>query len=209
MNSLDVPTVLPWWKSRVIMGALTSAILKLAAGFGLLVEVTDDQTQAFVTVLLLVASLVGDAVAARGRITQKYAPPISATGSAKLRSPMIAALAALALLLVTTTGCAALSGSVMGDSAPPGQNIDDDRAALPVVVEKIYAGWRTALTLALASGLVDDDLEARLLVYDTLIRGAYEAARLARGAGDAEGIAAAVDAIQQLVSEAVRLFKGG
>lgn len=74
---MDTPETLPWYQSRVLIGALLSAILKLVAAFGVTVQVTDEQTQAIVTVLALLGSLVGDYMAARARVTQVTAPPIT------------------------------------------------------------------------------------------------------------------------------------
>ena len=72
---------LPWWKSRVIVGALISAVFK--ALFALLVlfdidaGITDDELAPLVDALVLLVSLAGDFIAARARVVQVYAPPIT------------------------------------------------------------------------------------------------------------------------------------
>ena len=71
------PTDMPWYRSRVMIGALLSAVLKLVAALGVTVEVTDEQTQAIVTVLVLLGSLVGDYIAAKARVVQTSAPPLT------------------------------------------------------------------------------------------------------------------------------------
>lgn len=77
MDENITPDHLPWYQSRVMIGALVSAILKLVAAVGVTVQVTDEQTQAIVTVLVLLGSLVGDYVAAKARVTQTAAPPLT------------------------------------------------------------------------------------------------------------------------------------
>lgn len=71
------PETLPWYQSRVMIGALLSAVLKLVAALGVTVQVTDEQTQAIVTVLVLLGSLVGDYIAAKARVVQTTAPPLT------------------------------------------------------------------------------------------------------------------------------------
>lgn len=75
------PETLPWWKSRVIVGAGISALLKLIFAllvlFGHPVEFADEDLAPVIDALVLLVSFVGDFVAARGRITQKVAPPIT------------------------------------------------------------------------------------------------------------------------------------
>lgn len=72
-----MPETLPWWKSRVIIGALVSALFKLLFALGLSDEIADDELSAFVEVALLLASFVGDFIAARARVVQKVAPQIT------------------------------------------------------------------------------------------------------------------------------------
>lgn len=74
---MQQPDTIPWYQSRVVTGALISAVLKMVAAFGATVPVTEDQTQAIATVLALLGSLVGDFVAARARVVQKTAPQVT------------------------------------------------------------------------------------------------------------------------------------
>lgn len=78
----EPPATLPWWKSRVIVGALVSAICKLLFALGAVAAVAPDEEAAIADALLLVISIVGDAVVVQARLSQKFAPPITAGRSA-------------------------------------------------------------------------------------------------------------------------------
>ena len=75
------PANLPWWKSRVIVGALISAVFKLVFAvlvvFDVDVPFTADDMQPVADALVLLVSLVGDAMAAQARVVQKAAPPVT------------------------------------------------------------------------------------------------------------------------------------
>lgn len=77
------PATLPWWKSRVIVGALISAVFKLVFAvlvvFDVDVPFTADDMQPVADALVLLVSLVGDAMAAQARIVQQAAPPVTLT----------------------------------------------------------------------------------------------------------------------------------
>ena len=72
-----LPETLPWWKSRVIVGALVSAALKILYLTGLAGELAPESESEWVDVAVLLASFVGDAIAARARVVQEAAPPIT------------------------------------------------------------------------------------------------------------------------------------
>lgn len=71
------PHSLPWYKSRVIMGALVSALLKILFLTGLAGEIAPADEAQWVDIAVLLASFIGDAVAAQARVVQKSAPPIT------------------------------------------------------------------------------------------------------------------------------------
>lgn len=71
------PETLPWYKSRVIVGALVSAVLKILYLTGWVGELADADAAQWVDVAVLLASFIGDAVAARARVVQEAAPPIT------------------------------------------------------------------------------------------------------------------------------------
>lgn len=75
------PATLPWWKSRVIVGALISALFKLIFAVLVLFDIdapfAEAEMQPVVDALVLLVSLVGDAIAAHARVVQKVAPPVT------------------------------------------------------------------------------------------------------------------------------------
>lgn len=78
---LNQPETLPWWQSKVIVGALISAVFKLIFALLVLFEYdvpfADEEMQPIVDALVLLVSLVGDFIAGRARVTQRAAPPIT------------------------------------------------------------------------------------------------------------------------------------
>lgn len=73
------PANMPWYKSRILVGVLLSAALKALVLLGVTGEVAAADEAAWLDIALLVASFVGDALAAQGRLTQTAAPTITAT----------------------------------------------------------------------------------------------------------------------------------
>lgn len=74
-----MPDNLPWYKSKVIVGAMISMIAKLAVVSGLVNEVSPEDSETLTNTVVLVISGVGDLMAFFARITQKAAPPIALT----------------------------------------------------------------------------------------------------------------------------------
>lgn len=74
---LNAPETLPWYKSRVIVGALVSAVLKILYLTGWVGELADGAEAQWVDVAVLFASFIGDAVAARARVVQEASPKIT------------------------------------------------------------------------------------------------------------------------------------
>ncbi len=74
---LNAPETLPWYKSRVIVGALVSAVLKILYLTGWVGELAEGDEAQWVDVAVLLASFIGDAVAAQARVVQEVAPPIT------------------------------------------------------------------------------------------------------------------------------------
>lgn len=70
------PDTLPWYKSRVIVGALVSAVLKILYLTGLAGELAPEAEAEWADVAVLLASFIGDAIAARARVVQQAAPAI-------------------------------------------------------------------------------------------------------------------------------------
>ncbi len=70
------PTTLPWYKSKIIVGAAISLITKMLVIFGLLDATFDDA--AATDAILLVVGVAADIFVAISRKTQKTAPVITA-----------------------------------------------------------------------------------------------------------------------------------
>lgn len=70
------PDTLPWYKSKIIVGAAVSLITKLLVIFGLLDGTFDDN--AATDAILLVVGVIADIVIGISRKTQKAAPSITA-----------------------------------------------------------------------------------------------------------------------------------
>lgn len=74
-----VPETLPWYRSQVIVAAIISIITKLLVGFGIVGEIAPEDEEQLAATIVLVIGGIADLWAMRARITQRYAPPISAT----------------------------------------------------------------------------------------------------------------------------------
>ncbi len=69
------PSTLPWYKSKIIVGAIVSLITKMLVIFGLLDGTFDDA--AATDAILLVVGVAADIFIAISRKTQKAAPAIT------------------------------------------------------------------------------------------------------------------------------------
>ena len=188
--SVYPPVEMPWWKSRVIIGALLSAVLKLVAAFGVAVDFTGEQEQAIVTILALIGSLVGDFIAARARVEQKHAPAIS-----KLRSKgggaTLSILLACALLLPLSACLGVQERLPAAPAAVADETKLDEQTALTLTLA--YTGAARAATLAIEAGLVDDAKTIeRIGQLDRSAFAAVKAAERAYRAGNADSYASAI-----------------
>ncbi len=76
MNTIiDTPETLPFWRSRIIMGALVSLLCKVLALTGLTGDLASDP--AVIDALVIAISFLADAVIVRARIKQDVAPTIT------------------------------------------------------------------------------------------------------------------------------------
>jgi len=67
---------LPWWRSRIIIGALISIICKVLVTTGVIGDMSGLDTDQLTDALLLVIGLTADAWIIRERVVQKTAPAI-------------------------------------------------------------------------------------------------------------------------------------
>lgn len=70
---------LPWYKSKILVGALISMLGKVLVLTGVLGEFTTESSEALTNTIVLVMSGIGDLMAFGARITQKTAPEITLT----------------------------------------------------------------------------------------------------------------------------------
>jgi len=80
---MGYPESMPWWQSRVIVGALISAIFKVIFAalvlFGHPVDYAAEELAPLIDALVLIVSLLGDLIAGRARLAQVAAPAITLT----------------------------------------------------------------------------------------------------------------------------------
>lgn len=70
---------LPWYKSKVIVGAALSIIAKLLVASGVVSAFAPEDVDQLANLIVLVAGGIGDAIAIGARVAQKAAPAITAT----------------------------------------------------------------------------------------------------------------------------------
>jgi len=73
----DAPETLPWWRSRIIVGAIVSAACKLLFIAGLSGEIAPEDERQLADAAVLIIGIVADAVAVQARLSQKHAPTIT------------------------------------------------------------------------------------------------------------------------------------
>jgi hypothetical protein len=73
------PTTLPWYKSKVIVGAIISIVAKVLVMTGLIGEVSPEDSENLANLAVLVIGGIGDVVAIGARVAQKRAPEITVT----------------------------------------------------------------------------------------------------------------------------------
>lgn len=74
----DVPTSLPWWRSRVIIGAIVSIASKLLVATGAVGEISPEDEGRIADIAVLLVGGVADLVVITARVRQEHAPPITA-----------------------------------------------------------------------------------------------------------------------------------
>lgn len=74
-----MPTTLPWYKSKIILGAAISIIAKVLVMGGVMHELAPADSDNLADLIVLVVGGVGDVIAIGARLTQKVAPAITAT----------------------------------------------------------------------------------------------------------------------------------
>ena len=186
MNAYS-PATMPWWKSRVIVGALVSIVMKLLVVSGLTGDFTADESQQLVDLALILIGAIGDVVVIASRVRQRHAPAITASAPPKGILSIFLACA----LLFPLASC-----SHLDPSGAPRAPVDvsegtkiDEQAALTITLA--YTGAARAAALAIETGLVDDPTTvARVGEIDRRAYAAVQATEAAYRAGNAASYAA-------------------
>ena len=75
---IDYPSAIPWYRSKIILGAVVSIVTKILVMTGLVNELAPDDNENLVNLIVLVAGGIGDLVAIGARLVQNAAPEITA-----------------------------------------------------------------------------------------------------------------------------------
>ena len=69
--------VLPWYRSKIIVGALVSIACAILAQTGLVTAITGEQQGGIVDLILLAGTIIGGSTAVGARVTQRWVPSIT------------------------------------------------------------------------------------------------------------------------------------
>ena len=192
------PESMPWWQSRVIVGALVSIVMKVLVLSGVTADFTAAESRDIVDLVLILIGAIGDLVAIFARVRQRYAPAITAKApKASTVLPMLLLFA----VMVPLSSCASLGVERLPSS--PSELSDrtklDEQAALTATLA--YTAAARAAALAIETGLVSDP-ETIALIGD-VNRKAYAGVRavaVAYQAGNADDYVAAVQSARADIS---------
>ncbi len=200
------PIDMPWWKSRVIVGALVSIVMKLLVVSGLAAEVTAEDSQQLVDLALILIGAVGDLVVIASRVRQKHAPAITAGGAPK--GAALSVLLAAALVLPLASCSPLVPPRLPAAPAEVGETTKlDEQAALTITLA--YTAAARAATLAIETGLVSDRAAiARIGAVDRRAYAAVRAAEAAYRAGNSASYVAALGEARRAVALLLSSIEG-
>lgn len=200
------PIAMPWYRSKVIIGALVSIFTKLLVLSGLTGEITASETAQIVDLVLILSGAVGDLVAIGARLRQRHVPKIVSTPSKASRAVVSAMFACL--LVFPMMGCASVPDRIPSSpAAVADKETIDEQAALTLTLA--YTGAARAAALAIETGLVDDPkVIARIGELDVAAFGAVKAAESAYRAGNADSYALALVEARAAVGALLSSVKG-
>jgi len=72
------PSAMPWYKSKIIVGALISIVAKILVASGVATNFTPEDSDNLANLIVMIIGGIGDAIAIGARLTQKAAPTITA-----------------------------------------------------------------------------------------------------------------------------------
>lgn len=205
MSSLNVPTALPWWRSKIIVGAAVSILTKLLVASGLVGDLAPADSEEITNLILLVIGGVGDLVAIGSRVAQKHAPTITAT------KPPAGVLSMFALALLTPM---LLAGCNLSSTLPPPSSVSgashsvlDEQTG--VLVTDAYTAASLAASLAIKTGVVSKPATVRKIgELDNRAYTAVLAVRSAYQAGNASSYNSAIADARAAVNGMIAAIKG-
>jgi hypothetical protein len=77
LNSMS--DTMPWYRSRIILGAAVSILSKVLVATGVISDITTEEEAQLADLTVLLVGGIGDLVAITARVGQKAAPMITAT----------------------------------------------------------------------------------------------------------------------------------
>lgn len=184
-----LPTELPWYKSKVIMGVIISVLSKILFATGVIGELAPADQAQLADILVLVIGGIGDLVAVGARVVQKEAPKITAgkaKGSAMLPAMMLVAVLPMALGGCATTGYG--SPSEIADRTKV-----DEQAGLLVTLS--YTAASRLGTTLIRSGAITD--KAVIRKFGELDKAAYQAVLAVRAAYETANAQSFADALAE------------
>lgn len=217
---------LPWYQSKVIVGALVSLVATGLVAFGLVDEISPAQQDQLAAALVSLLGAGGAIVSIVARLRQKKAPPISAGPGGAAGPLVIAFLLAGALPLAS---CAPLlSAAPVSPAAVADRTGADERGG--IAIESIYTLAARTGALAFRSGLVPlpaqpeaarpdfcsiaasagfspADRGAQLMVIECRLRAIRDAGRAAYDAGNAASYEALLAQASRLADQIVSLTR--
>ena len=200
------PEVMPWYRSKIIVGALVSIITKLLVVSGLTGEFTATETSQIADLALIVIGGIGDLVAIGARVRQRYVPQIVASQGQARRATLSAFLACI--LILPLMGCAGIQRAVPSSSAQVADQVTiDEQAALTLTLA--YTAAARSAALAIETGIVRDPVTVRRIgELDQRAFAAVKTAERAYRAGNADSYAIALSEAREAVSTFLGNVKG-
>ena len=199
-----IPDEMPWWRSKIIVSAIVSLILKALVISGLSGDIApDDQTQ-IIDLLMLVISGVADLVAIGSRVGQKHAPSITAgpTSGHSLMPVMMAFLLVPAFLSVSA--CASFPTS--GPGAVADKTLMDEKIGGTVTLA--YTAASLAGATAISTGTLPPAVVKRIAAADQKAFDIIMSIRKAYEAGNSLEYITAADKGRQAVAELLAAVRG-
>ena len=210
---MSPPETMPWWRSRIIIGALVSILMKVLVVSGFTADVSPADSQQIVDLVLILIGATGDLVAIGARVRQKFVPAITAGGEGSGGSGSgggkVLAMLLLCAIVVPIAGCSA-GLHAFGATSPAAlsdRTKVDEQAALTITLA--YTGAARAAAIAIETGFVSDPATVRRIGHlDQVAYAAVKATNGAYRAGNAADYQTALGEARTAVSAFLAAVQG-